>query len=299
MSHLAKLLSNSNTEDQLPNHLRVLDLCSGSGCISLLLCHEFYSAPANHRTALEILGVDLSPTAVRLSLENKEMLAKSSGLEKGSLISQSLREINFIRANVLDSEIFEEAVTVATLQQAIQQLSSGGCDTDWDVVICNPPYISSKDYMRTTYSSVRRFEPRIALVPPSAHAKDSQHDGDLFYPHILLQANRLNAKIVLLEVADLDQAKRVAALTLPQGTWSGIEIWRDEPGRLAEVSESVIINDKEVPIFGSGNGRSVLLYRRDGERWLGKARESRRADEPWARHKEHTVPLAINDLAMR
>jgi methylase of polypeptide subunit release factors len=46
--------------------LRILDACSGTGCISLLLHHQL----SRHFRNLRIIGLDISPTAVALSNEN-------------------------------------------------------------------------------------------------------------------------------------------------------------------------------------------------------------------------------------
>ncbi|KAH0138000.1 hypothetical protein KCU67_g15597, partial [Aureobasidium melanogenum] len=72
------------------------------------------------------------------------------------------------------------------------------------------------------------------------------------------------AKVVLFEVADLEQAERVALMAKDQGIWDGIEIWRDYPSEHDPDVE--IINTgalKDVKILGTGNGRSVFAYRGD------------------------------------
>ena len=59
---------------QMPRELKLLDLCTGTGCISLLFGHSF---PFNETQVedLSILGVDISPTAIQLAkLNRKEVL---------------------------------------------------------------------------------------------------------------------------------------------------------------------------------------------------------------------------------
>ena len=125
-------------------------------------------------------------------------------------------------------------------------------ETEWDIIISNPPYISPRGYVRETHRSVRNWEPKLALVPcsssysctldgdiskssssslssssPSSSSSSSamsasyQTDSglnqdvaiaDLFYPRLFSIANQVNAKVVLVEAGDLAQAGRVARL---------------------------------------------------------------------------------------
>ena len=155
---------------------------------------------------------------------------------------------------------------------------------EWDILTSNPPYISPRSYNTCTARSVRNFEPKLALVPPQSqpqphppvrsqsrsqspasistctspintdphtHPEQNQEgndkDGDAFYPTLLSHASILNAKIVILEVADMQQARRVCSLALASNsatdsapdsksqvdesrktnTWEAVEIWRD------------------------------------------------------------------------
>jgi hypothetical protein len=135
----------------------------------------------------------------------------------------------------------------------------------WDVLISNPPYISPSAYWKTTTRSVRGFEPKLALVPPSTAKQTDTEQGDRFYPRLLNIARDIEAKVVLLEVADLDQAIRVAQRAQSLDIFDGIEIWRDQPDR---TEFSTVEND--IPVIGEGNARSVLCYRGLGTSWLDK-----------------------------
>lgn len=136
----------------------------------------------------------------------------------------------------------------------------------WDLLISNPPYISPSAYWKTTMRSVRKFEPKLALVPPPRSKFDDTQQGDMFYPRLLKIAEEVEAKIVLLEVADLEQALRVARLAQKLNTFDGIEIWRDDP----DVSASQPTIEDGFQVYGEGNGRSVLCWRGAGGPWLGK-----------------------------
>ncbi|KAE9965694.1 hypothetical protein EG328_009475 [Venturia inaequalis] len=96
-------------------------------------------------------------------------------------------------------------------------LMRSGRGTEWDLLICNPPYISPNHFYTTTSRSVRNFEPKLALVPPpSESGLTDEQQGDLFYPRLLHIADKLKSKILLMEVADLSQAERVAAMAQEQ-----------------------------------------------------------------------------------
>jgi len=133
-------------------------------------------------------------------------------------------------------------------------------ETRWDIIISNPPYISSAAFERDTARSVRKYEPKQALVPPSIADSNDESAGDTFYPRLLAIAQRVDAKMILLEVADLDQAKRVADIAGQSGFWDGIEIWRDEPAGQPLQEED--IENKRYTVLGRGNGRSVFCWRR-------------------------------------
>lgn len=124
----------------------------------------------------------------------------------------------------------------------------------------NPPYISSFGFNRDTSRSVRNWEPKLALVPPTMAKEDLNgvHPADVFYPRIL-EASK-GAKVVVMEVADLEQAKRVARLAI--GKWKIVEIWRDWPTFDAEEGEelSILIEDQMVAVKGTGHGRSVVCW---------------------------------------
>ena len=217
---------------------RILDLCSGSGCISLLL----YALISKQIPSLEIFGIDISQKAVDLARQNL-----SHNISNGNISCKANEQIRFMRG-----DIFEDM---------------GFSKTSYDVVISNPPYISPCGYDQRTARSVRNYEPKIALVPSTCHSNlDLSQDldkrdtsiGDKFYPRVLEIAHKCNAKAVLTEVADLEQARRIATLVLKGGTWTDCEIWRDYP-HSGIVSETMV-HGMSVRTRGEGNGRSVLAW---------------------------------------
>ncbi|KAG9629322.1 modification methylase HemK, partial [Aureobasidium melanogenum] len=206
--------------------------------------------------------------------------------EPGVLIPRNLHQLtsggylgpnpslHFIQADILATDSNDESNHVASLDSALHHYESAsptprdGC---WDILISNPPYISPQAFDNTTQRSVKRYEPRLALVPPPHNsALSSKVDqGDIFYPRLLEIAQNVGAKIVLFEVADLEQAQRVALMAKDQGIWDDIEIWRDYPSEHdsdAEIGNTTAL--KDVKILGTGNGRSVFAYRGDARDWL-------------------------------
>jgi methylase of polypeptide subunit release factors len=145
----------------------------------------------------------------------------------------------------------------------------------YDILISNPPYISTSAFRRTTSASVRKYEPKLALVPPvrnSSTVQLNEDDGDLFYPKLFELAIMLDTNVVLFEVADMEQAMRVAGLA--GDDWNVVEIWRDDPGADTDEVEFADVGQGEgrrrVDVRGVGNGRSVVAYRREGSGWLGR-----------------------------
>ena len=259
--------------------LRVLDLCTGTGCISLALNARL---SAKFRD-LQILGVDISPGANRLAKAN---LRRNVIL--GRLPEKALRQVRFSQKDIhsiddSELEVFADASNGCTQEQNAPERVQRDNDSEkrrWDILISNPPYISPTCYLRTTCRTVRNWEPRLALVPQQKSCRGSfpLDAGDGFYPCLLDLARRVDTGIVLLETADLAQAGRVARLGRGMSHWDGIEIWRDWPdqdddgngdGKTSvedsgydEKEEDNDSSSTSIPIRGTGNGRSVFLWKR-------------------------------------
>lgn len=182
--------------------LRVLDLCSGTGCISLLL----HSLLASHTNGTSIVGVDLSPVAIRLCNDN---LAHNVHL--GLLLDRAMVDVQFRRGNVLACDESDIPSVEEILHEFPQYSSDNG--PECDVLVSNPPYIAPEAlWDGTTSRSVRIFEPTLALVPPAT--TDSTvprfiQQEDLFYYHILLLGSRLRPLLTVLECGSRLQAERV------------------------------------------------------------------------------------------
>jgi methylase of polypeptide subunit release factors len=229
--------------------LRLLDLCTGTGCIPLLFQHEL----ARDDVDLRVLAVDVSETALELARDNMQRLSKSKP-----------GQMALLKADILIDPFADQVRDKRNLKRAMYEDQH---PQFWDILISNPPYISPSGYWKTTTRSVRGFEPTLALVPPGRPGRDDTQQGDLFYPRLLTIARDVEAKIVLLEVADLEQAQRVVQLARALDIFDGIEVWREDPASDAPDSS----DDHDFAIVGEGNVRSVLCWRGLGSSWLGKA----------------------------
>lgn len=217
---------------------RILDLCTGTGCISLLL----YATLSEHIPGLEILGVDISPKAIALANRNLQ-----HNITLGHLQPNALENVHFQQADIFDSPTLEA--------------------NPWDLVISNPPYISPRSFDKDTSMSVRNFEPRIALVPSNSHTLSKNLNatdldsaiGDAFYPKLLDIAQRSNANVLLMEVADIEQARRTVVLAEKRHFWDGFEIWRDWPD--GDMTSNWIFGGGAIKVIGEGHGRSVLVWK--------------------------------------
>ena len=212
--------------------LRILDLCTGTGCIPLLL----HSLLAPSFPKLQIVGVDISTRAVDLACENL-----IHNIAMGELSPRAADEVHFVQADVLKEPEPEPGVktTPSSTGTGLSDLSAVlpkfVPDGKWDVLMCNPPYISPMSYSNgTTRRSVRMYEPKLALVPPPVtstppSAYQSEHlDGlkelsapldpsshireDSFYPRLLDIAIRHKTELTVMECGDREQAVRVRSL---------------------------------------------------------------------------------------
>lgn len=184
--------------------LRIIDLCTGTGCI-LLFLHALF-APCFPRISL--IGVDSNSEAVDLARKNIKY-----NIRLGLLPERSISEIRFQQGDVLSQHSMEEVISgyLSELNQDLQE--EIGCD----ILISNPPYISSTAFRNgTTARSVRIFEPKNALVPPEGLHNNSSTGGlfdeDLFYHYIVPLSLKLPARLTVLECCDHSQACRVAML---------------------------------------------------------------------------------------
>lgn len=165
-----------------PDHLNpftVLDIGSGSGCLSLLL--------ADHNRTARVVGADISTAALDLAKENEQaMHARWEETTAGHLWKPEYshaQRVAFVAADLF-RESFPGRVNSALsalrmLQPESPAVGKGtpnrpqpswhrekGLDpgpAGFDMIVSNPPYISRSDYADLDLS-VRDWESQLALV---------------------------------------------------------------------------------------------------------------------------------------
>jgi methylase of polypeptide subunit release factors len=233
-----------------PDALKIVDLCTGTGCIPLLL-HSLLSPAIEN---VSTVGWDISETAVSLAkanlLRNRHLIAPRG--------TPGPPNITFDCVDIFSG--FNE-----------EQLQTLKCD----ILISNPPYISAQGFMHETTRSVRNWEPKLALVPSILRGGNFLPQ-DVFYDRLIdLHFNMCGSKILVMEVGDDEQAVRVAKMIADQlGDPSNdnrvgeIEIWRDSPddARRSDEDCEMEINGHSILLRGSGTLRAVVLISRRAPR---------------------------------
>ncbi len=107
----------------LHDGMRILDMCTGSGCILISLLH--------YSNDCEGVGVDLSEKALEVARKNSELLSDNGITDR-------------INSSFLHSDLFEKV------------------DGKFDIIVSNPPYIRT-EIIDTLMPEVREFEPVMAL----------------------------------------------------------------------------------------------------------------------------------------
>lgn len=154
-------------------HLKILDACTGSGCISLLL-HQKLSEEANYKT--DVLGFDVSYDAVTLANDNLKKNRPSWSFEKSS--------VTFRKSNIFDWR-------------------SSDTTESYDLIVSNPPYVSHEEYsspltLEGVARSVKLYEPSLALI--------GQYE---FYEKLVDITVSTNAKAFIFELGLNEQSVHV------------------------------------------------------------------------------------------
>jgi len=105
--------------------LRILDLCTGSGCVALALANEFPDA--------EVYGTDASEDAISYARENGRI--------------NGIGNVTFLRGSLFEP---------------IMEILTADSPSPFDVIASNPPYIRSND-IRYLQPEIREWEPAEAL----------------------------------------------------------------------------------------------------------------------------------------
>ncbi|KAL2268569.1 hypothetical protein VTJ83DRAFT_3415 [Remersonia thermophila] len=257
-----------------PSSLSILDLCTGTGCIPLLLLHALLRT-LPRPVPITVRGVDICPHAVQLARENLRRARARLSSTAGDL--EGACSVAFLQHDIFDPSLLrllanpEEAITTTTTTAAAAATLPQPLNPGLDLLTINPPYISPRAFARSTARAVRNHEPRLALVPePLAAAAAESSDStlephDVFYARALAIADALRPKRMLMEVGGLDQALRVVRFFLrrrrrrpAEGLFKTVEVWRDEPAA-GDRGERMAVEGTEVTVRGEGLGRAVYF----------------------------------------
>lgn len=174
---------------------RVLDLCTGSGCIIIALSLLGDIAQG--------VGTDISPKALKIAKVNaKRLKADNVCFYCGDLF---------------------EALKPSPTPIEQEPLDKNGSPTvgKFDIIVSNPPYIRT-EVIETLEAQVKDHEPRIAL--------DGDTDGLKFYRRICKESPKwLKPDGILAFETGYDQAKDVTELMFKNG-FKNIELIKDLNG---------------------------------------------------------------------
>jgi release factor glutamine methyltransferase len=204
----------------------VLDLCTGSGCIPLLLCASWSPGSAF------VLGIDTSIEALQLAQDN--------ALAHASVVALASHDHSYFGhgpsdsacptplANTTMNVFLPLRADVRDTPRLIQMLSPW---RPFDVVTANPPYIPRDQYAKLD-RSVKYFEDPGALLGDPPGVPDSH--GLTFYwdiARLVSQGHVLSADgWLVLEVGD-GQARAVENIVHTVARMKNTEIWTDQWGK--------------------------------------------------------------------
>lgn len=180
----------------LHDGMRILDMCTGSGCILLSLLH--------YSNACIGVGADISKEALAVAEENARRIKEQ----------KTDMQVSFVEGNLF------EALETDTWQQKMGNPLPEE-KLVFDIMVSNPPYIRS-DVIETLMPEVREYEPLSAL--------DGKEDGLYFYRSITKDAEKYLAGggMLFFEIG-YDQGEAVKCLMEKQG-YKDVQICKDFAG---------------------------------------------------------------------
>lgn len=190
--------------------ISLLDLCTGSGCIPLLLCHTWKPGSVN------AYGVDISPDAIKLARDN----AERCGIHVPTVANPRQSSFNTFKpvlGNIRDASF----------------IRSLGLQPPFNVITSNPPYITRQEF-NDLPTSVKDYEDHKALLGdpdvPESELSSSSDKGLTFYRTIAgLIANQdilADDGIVALEIGST-QADGVSRIMQHEAKLNRIDVWKD------------------------------------------------------------------------
>lgn len=178
---------------QLDDGSRILDMCTGSGCILLSLLR--------YSNDCEGVGVDISEDALEVANDNAGRLALDETFDLlFNAGGAGRKHIDTDKIQFIQSNLFNEV------------------QGKFDIIVSNPPYIRT-DVIPTLMEEVRDYEPVLAL--------DGKEDGLYFYREIIKKSPQyLNGGGRLFFEIGYDQAGDVKTL-MEEAGFKDIEVIQD------------------------------------------------------------------------
>lgn len=194
---------------ELHDGMRVLDMCTGSGCILISLLH--------YSNGCEGLGVDLSAEALKVAEQNAQRI-----------LGENFSETKDCGVKTFETEPddAETAINTAENETAgktcfIQSDLFENVEGKFEIIVSNPPYIAS-DEVDKLMPEVRDHEPRMAL--------DGTVDGLEFYRRIIEEAGQhlVSSGMLFFEIG-YDQGQAVSELMRQHG-YREVQVVQDYAG---------------------------------------------------------------------
>ena len=214
--------------------LRMLDLCTGTGCIPILLSHLRRKAGG----ITVAYGVDISTHAVTLARENAtdQSLTPSSSLDRaGGRTHHGRGMISGIATNGRGGGHSSglDVIRADILGEDFEQIVLSRMEPPFDVITSNPPYIPLDEYEGLP-DSVKEWEDRKALLgdlPTDRFGGDSSQGRGLAFYHRIAQIVSTDGVfgangVIALEVGHT-QAEEVREILENTKRVSFTEVWKD------------------------------------------------------------------------
>ena len=194
---------------ELHDGMRVLDMCTGSGCILISLLH--------YSNGCEGLGVDLSAEALKVAQRNAERILREDFSENQDCVVTTFETESDDAETAINTVENDTAGRARFLQSDLFENVEG----KFEIIVSNPPYIAS-DEIEKLMPEVRDHEPRMAL--------DGTADGLEFYRRIIAEAGQhlVSSGMLFFEIG-YDQGQAVSELMREHG-YREVQVVQDYAG---------------------------------------------------------------------
>lgn len=194
---------------ELHDGMRVLDMCTGSGCILISLLH--------YSNGCEGLGVDLSAEALKVARQNAQRILGENFSETKDCGVKTFETESDDAETAINTAENETAGRARFLQSDLFENVEG----KFEIIVSNPPYIASAEVDKLM-PEVRDHEPRMAL--------DGTADGLEFYRRIIEEAGQhlVSSGMLFFEIG-YDQGQAVSELMRQHG-YREVQVVQDYAG---------------------------------------------------------------------